>query len=63
MTGRSRGFGFVTMSSVSEVEAAEQQFNGYVRRSLSLSLPYLLMSMRLCECLMRSMLIRVLLDE
>ncbi|XP_013626566.1 PREDICTED: RNA-binding protein CP29B, chloroplastic-like [Brassica oleracea var. oleracea] len=29
VTGRSRGFGFVTMSSVSEVEAAEQQFKGY----------------------------------
>jgi len=29
-TGRSRGFGFVTMSSVEEVEAAVQQFNGYV---------------------------------
>ncbi|KAL8152816.1 hypothetical protein V2J09_010576 [Rumex salicifolius] len=29
-TGRSRGFGFVTMSSAEEVEAAEQQFNGYV---------------------------------
>ncbi|CAH2058927.1 unnamed protein product [Thlaspi arvense] len=29
VTGRSRGFGFVTMSSASEVEAAEQQFNGY----------------------------------
>ncbi|KAA8518745.1 hypothetical protein F0562_016481 [Nyssa sinensis] len=28
-TGRSRGFGFVTMSSVAEVEAAAQQFNGY----------------------------------
>ncbi|KAK7345559.1 hypothetical protein VNO77_16164 [Canavalia gladiata] len=28
-TGRSRGFGFVTMSSVEEVEAAAQQFNGY----------------------------------
>jgi nucleolin len=28
-TGRSRGFGFVTMSSVKEVEAAAQQFNGY----------------------------------
>ncbi|XP_014514950.1 29 kDa ribonucleoprotein A, chloroplastic [Vigna radiata var. radiata] len=28
-TGRSRGFGFVTMSSVEEVEAAVQQFNGY----------------------------------
>lgn len=29
-TGRSRGFGFVTMSSVEEAEAAVQQFNGYV---------------------------------
>lgn len=29
-TGRSRGFGFVTMSSAEEVEAAAQQFNGYV---------------------------------
>ena len=29
-TGRSRGFGFVTMSSVEEAEAAAQQFNGYV---------------------------------
>ncbi|XAR69102.1 hypothetical protein NMG60_11000570 [Bertholletia excelsa] len=28
-TGRSRGFGFVTMSTVDEVEAAAQQFNGY----------------------------------
>ncbi|KAF8007730.1 hypothetical protein BT93_K1657 [Corymbia citriodora subsp. variegata] len=28
-TGRSRGFGFVTMSSAEEVEAAAQQFNGY----------------------------------
>ncbi|KAI4318879.1 hypothetical protein MLD38_032536 [Melastoma candidum] len=28
-TGRSRGFGFVTMSSVEEVEAAAQRFNGY----------------------------------
>ncbi|KAL5546158.1 hypothetical protein UlMin_005845 [Ulmus minor] len=28
-TGRSRGFGFVTMSSSEEVEAAAQQFNGY----------------------------------
>ncbi|KAL5998617.1 RNA-binding protein cp29b, chloroplastic [Asimina triloba] len=28
-TGRSRGFGFVTMSTVQEVEAAAQQFNGY----------------------------------
>ncbi|CAN8287394.1 unnamed protein product [Cochlearia groenlandica] len=29
ITGRSRGFGFVTMSSASEVEAAAQQFNNY----------------------------------
>ncbi|KAK1266624.1 hypothetical protein QJS04_geneDACA015323 [Acorus gramineus] len=29
MTGRSRGFGFVTMSSVEEAQAAEQQLNGY----------------------------------
>ncbi|XP_010553318.1 PREDICTED: RNA-binding protein CP29B, chloroplastic-like [Tarenaya hassleriana] len=29
VTGRSRGFGFVTMSTVDEVEAAAQQFNGY----------------------------------
>ncbi|TXG58498.1 hypothetical protein EZV62_016327 [Acer yangbiense] len=29
VTGRSRGFGFVTMSSAEEVEAAAQQFNGY----------------------------------
>ncbi|KAE8731578.1 31 kDa ribonucleoprotein [Hibiscus syriacus] len=28
-TGRSRGFAFVTMSTIEEVEAAEQQFNGY----------------------------------
>ncbi|XP_022743586.1 29 kDa ribonucleoprotein A, chloroplastic-like [Durio zibethinus] len=28
-TGRSRGFGFVTMSTMKEVEAAAQQFNGY----------------------------------
>uniref|UniRef100_A0A2P2P060 Uncharacterized protein MANES_08G008000 n=1 Tax=Rhizophora mucronata TaxID=61149 RepID=A0A2P2P060_RHIMU len=29
VTGRSRGFGFVTMSSPEEVETAAQQFNGY----------------------------------
>uniref|UniRef100_A0A6V7QSZ6 RRM domain-containing protein n=1 Tax=Ananas comosus var. bracteatus TaxID=296719 RepID=A0A6V7QSZ6_ANACO len=29
LTGRSRGFGFVTMSTIEEVEAAAQQFNGY----------------------------------
>ncbi|XP_010529882.1 PREDICTED: RNA-binding protein CP29B, chloroplastic-like [Tarenaya hassleriana] len=29
ITGRSRGFGFVTMSTVEEVESAAQQFNGY----------------------------------
>ncbi|XP_011094656.1 29 kDa ribonucleoprotein A, chloroplastic [Sesamum indicum] len=28
-SGRSRGFGFVTMSTVEETEAAAQQFNGY----------------------------------
>ncbi|KAH9613751.1 hypothetical protein KSS87_021186 [Heliosperma pusillum] len=28
-TGRSRGFGFVTMSSTEEVQAAAQQFDGY----------------------------------
>nr|GMC86362.1 29 kDa ribonucleoprotein A, chloroplastic [Ipomoea batatas] len=28
-TGRSRGFGFVTMSTVEEVKLAAQQFNGY----------------------------------
>ncbi|OAY42685.1 29 kDa ribonucleoprotein, chloroplastic [Manihot esculenta] len=29
VTGRSRGFGFVTMSTIEEAEAAAQQFNGY----------------------------------
>lgn len=29
-SGKSRGFGFVTMSTVEEVRAAAQQFNGYV---------------------------------
>ncbi|XP_043706597.1 RNA-binding protein CP29B, chloroplastic-like [Telopea speciosissima] len=29
MTGRSRGFGFVTMSTLKEVDAAAMQFNGY----------------------------------
>ncbi|KAJ6816539.1 29 kDa ribonucleoprotein A, chloroplastic-like [Iris pallida] len=29
LTGRSRGFGFVTMSTAEEVEAAVQQYNGY----------------------------------
>ncbi|RLN43202.1 RNA-binding protein CP29B, chloroplastic-like [Panicum miliaceum] len=36
LTGRSRGFGFVTMSSVEEVEAAVEQFNGYVLDGRSL---------------------------
>uniref|UniRef100_A0ACD5WXM4 Uncharacterized protein n=1 Tax=Avena sativa TaxID=4498 RepID=A0ACD5WXM4_AVESA len=30
LTGRSRGFGFVTMSTVEEVEEAVEQLNGYV---------------------------------
>jgi hypothetical protein len=43
VTGRSRGFGFVTMSTAAEVEAAAQQFNGYVSRYLcSLLCLYLL---------------------
>ncbi|KAL0344638.1 UNVERIFIED_CONTAM: ribonucleoprotein A, chloroplastic [Sesamum radiatum] len=29
MSGRSRGFGFVTMSTIEEVEAAVEKFNGY----------------------------------
>jgi hypothetical protein len=37
-TGRSRGFGFVTMSTAEEVEAAAQQFNGYVSTSCSMYL-------------------------
>ncbi|CAN6289307.1 unnamed protein product [Urochloa humidicola] len=36
LTGRSRGFGFVTMSSVEEVEVAVEQFNGYVLDGRSL---------------------------
>ncbi|RLN19827.1 RNA-binding protein CP29B, chloroplastic-like [Panicum miliaceum] len=36
LTGRSRGFGFVIMSSVEEVEAAVEQFNGYVLDGRSL---------------------------
>jgi len=35
-TGRSRGFGFVTMSTAEEVEAAAQQFNGYELEGRSL---------------------------
>lgn len=33
MTGNSRGFAFVTMSSAAEAEAAAQQFNNYVSLS------------------------------
>eukprot|EP00262_Sarcandra_glabra_P003332 TRINITY_DN1398_c4_g1_i1.p1 TRINITY_DN1398_c4_g1~~TRINITY_DN1398_c4_g1_i1.p1 ORF type:complete len:289 (+),score=52.40 TRINITY_DN1398_c4_g1_i1:32-868(+) len=36
LTGRSRGFGFVTMSTVEEVEAAAQQFNGFEFQGRSL---------------------------
>ncbi|KAG6580608.1 RNA-binding protein CP29B, chloroplastic [Cucurbita argyrosperma subsp. argyrosperma] len=36
MTGRSRGFAFVTMSSADEAEAAAQQFNGYELEGRSL---------------------------
>lgn len=47
LTGRSRGFGFVTMSSKEEVEAACQQFNGYVKpfALLCFSVNYALMCM------------------
>lgn len=48
VTGRSRGFGFVTMSSVEEVEAAAQQFNGYVSNKLS---PKKKISFLMCEWL------------
>jgi RNA recognition motif-containing protein len=37
-TGRSRGFGFVTMSSADEAEAAAQQLNGYVSLSIIICL-------------------------
>ena len=40
-TGRSRGFGFVTMSTAQEVEAAETKFNGYVKLLSSFALEYL----------------------
>ncbi|CAL9073293.1 hypothetical protein MUK42_09275 [Musa troglodytarum] len=36
LTGKSRGFGFVTMSTIDEVEAATQQFNGYTLEGRSL---------------------------
>ncbi|KAL0555480.1 hypothetical protein IC582_009427 [Cucumis melo] len=39
-TGKSRGFGFVTMSTVDEVEAAAQQFNGYELDGRSLRVNY-----------------------
>ncbi|KAI4349144.1 hypothetical protein L6164_009776 [Bauhinia variegata] len=39
-TGRSRGFGFVTMSSTEEVEAAAQQFNGYELHGRALRVNY-----------------------
>ncbi|XP_042383801.1 29 kDa ribonucleoprotein A, chloroplastic-like [Zingiber officinale] len=36
VTGKSRGFGFVTMSTIEEVEIAAQQFNGYTFEGRSL---------------------------
>lgn len=51
LTGRSRGFGFVTMSSKAEVEAAEQQFNGYVK-FCPLFLPFI--SIFKCTCITMS---------
>ncbi|XP_074579144.1 29 kDa ribonucleoprotein A, chloroplastic-like [Curcuma longa] len=36
ITGKSRGFGFVTMSTIEEVEIAAQQFNGYTFEGRSL---------------------------
>ncbi|KAJ7976950.1 RNA-binding protein CP29B, chloroplastic-like [Quillaja saponaria] len=40
MTGRSRGFGFVTMSSAEEAKAAAQQFDGYEFEGRSLRVNY-----------------------
>ena len=40
MTGRSRGFGFVTMSSAQAAGAAVEQFNGYVSILPCFSLPF-----------------------
>lgn len=37
VTGRSRGFGFVTMSTAEEVAAAAQQLNGYVSQFILIS--------------------------
>ncbi|XP_042418015.1 29 kDa ribonucleoprotein, chloroplastic-like [Zingiber officinale] len=36
ISGKSRGFGFVTMSTIEEVEIAAQQFNGYTLEGRSL---------------------------
>ncbi|XP_074582531.1 29 kDa ribonucleoprotein A, chloroplastic-like [Curcuma longa] len=36
ITGKSRGFGFVTMSTIEEAEIAAQQFNGYTLEGRSL---------------------------
>ena len=54
MTGRSRGFGFVTMSSAEEVSAAVEQFNGYVSTLPSVSVHlYLGVLMYFNDCLLR----------
>ncbi|MGJ2543796.1 hypothetical protein ACR8G9_22660, partial [Salmonella enterica subsp. enterica serovar Paratyphi A] len=40
MTGRSRGFGFVTMSTAEEAEAAARQLNGYQLEGRELRVNY-----------------------
>lgn len=49
ITGKSRGFGFVTMSTVEEVEAAARQFNGYVSIFIDAELLFILYFCVLCD--------------